>query len=45
VNIRHGDDDDDDQRAGHAGPKTRLVAGSVLLSGDQSAKVTRSYGR
>jgi len=45
VDIRHSDDDDYDQRAGHASPETRLIAGSILLSGDQSAKVTRSHGR
>ena len=32
VNICHGDDEDDDQRASHAGPETGFVAGGVLLS-------------
>jgi hypothetical protein len=32
VNIRHGDDEDDDQRASHASPKPGFVAGGVLLS-------------
>jgi hypothetical protein len=45
VSIGDGDDEDNDQRAGHASPETGLVAGSVLLSGDKSVKVTQSHGR
>jgi hypothetical protein len=45
VNIRHGDDEDDDQRASHASPETGFVARGVLLSMANSSVKENNTGR